>query len=102
MMSRLQWEWNDTPVDDRPLQGPACPGVQTHRWTLTINEGDIHLWSGCEECESVWEPHFVEMSELTGRLAWEHEHPPGQCPSWLSGPCDHSTWLRFIPEGEAS
>ena len=86
------------PHDLPPLHGPPCPGVTTHRWTLSVREGDVVLSSGCDECDAVYEPYMVEMAELTGRMSWEHEHPPRQCPSFMLGPCDHAAWLQFTPE----
>ncbi len=93
----IDWEVIEA-TDWEPLHGPPCPGVTTHRWTILINEGSVLISSGCDECDSIVENDYLEMAELSGRLSWKHEHPPGMCPSFLLGPCDHSVWLQFTPE----
>lgn len=90
---------DETTEPTGPLHGPPCPGVASHRWTLSVEEGDISLRSGCDECDAIWEPHYVEMGELPGRLSWEHDHEPGRCPNALRFlPCDCNVWLQFTPE----
>lgn len=99
-MSAIVWEEHPA-FDNREVHGPPCPGLHIHRWSLSIEEGDIVLTSGCEECDWAFEHDYVEMRPLTGRMVWEREHAPGDCPSFLDGPCDHGYWVRFIPEGQS-
>jgi hypothetical protein len=86
--------------DDRPVHGPPCPGVETHRWSLSIDCGEWFLTSGCQECDWVYETEDVLVRPISGRMAWEREHAEADCPSFLDGPCDHAYWVRFIPEGQ--
>ncbi|HEV2928416.1 MAG TPA: hypothetical protein VGW74_06975 [Propionibacteriaceae bacterium] len=97
-MSALTWERYD--FDGRPIYGPSCPGPHIHRWVLRVEDETVSLSSGCEECDGF---DLCEvLAEVPGRAAWEDEHPVGHCPSFLDGPCDHASWLRFTPEQEVS
>jgi hypothetical protein len=94
--------WEEHPAfDDRPTYGPRCPGYETHRWTLGVEDGEIFLHSGCQDCDFAIEFHEV-AAHVTGRLSFEHAHLPGRCPNFMQfiGPCDCDYWFRFIPEGQ--
>jgi hypothetical protein len=95
----ITWEPYDVPVDEGPEYGPACPGPQTHRWTLTIDGGDTGIGSGCSDCDAWMETHMFAV-DVTGTLTFEHEHQGAPCPNanrFL--PCDCNYWWRFTPSG---
>lgn len=75
-----EWEIIDAdPNEMRPIHGPPC-GVtpQGHTWRLDIEAGQVHLGSGCEECdEAVLGPMGVEdifMDDITGTIEFIPEH----------------------------
>lgn len=91
-------EWVEIPPDDpmlRPIYGPPCPGPLTHTWRLTVEEGQIALNSGCEECnDTVFGPVGGEdvfmQGEIVGTLA-SHLETYG----WETPEYDH--WWEFVP-----
>jgi hypothetical protein len=88
-------KWMDLPnFDDRPVLGPPCPGPNIHAWSLAIEEGQMSLYSGCEECEEgILGPmggEDVGMGPIKGRLECHVERYYGG---------DVDVWWEFIPEG---
>lgn len=84
-------EWE--PVYDRP----ACPGPATHEWTLSIEEGEVGLHSGCQECDVTVEQEYLCMDgSLKGRLVFTPEHP--NLGGWHGlTRCDCGWWWTFEP-----
>lgn len=98
-MKPVVWEAVE---DVEPVSGPPC-GVHPggHTWELSIQQGEICLTSGCEECDdAVLGPIGIDVLEvrpIAGRLAFEREHPEGQCP-YMFDICDHGYWWTFVPD----
>lgn len=93
-------EWVECELVE-PEHGPPCGvGPAGHKWTLTIEQGQVLLGSGCDECDdAVLGPvgiEVLEMRPLGGRLQFEQDHPPGGCP-YLFDICDHDHWWTFVP-----
>lgn len=93
----------EVPPDDlRPLHGPPCgAGPQGHTWHLGVEEGRVHLSSGCDECdEAVLGPMGVEdifMDDIAGTIKFipEHENLGG----WHGTiRCDCGYCWQFIPK----
>lgn len=97
-MSLIEWDEID-PAEEGPEHGPACPGPQTHRWELLIDDGGVSVGSGCADCDS-WMEGYMLAATLTGTLTFEHEHQGRPCPNYF-GACDCSYWWRFTPEQPA-
>lgn len=87
--------WVTVDVDDRPVFGPPCPGPTSHRWSLTIEEGQVTLLSGCDDCQDVvFGPangEDVAMNvTVSGRLDSHLERYGWETPEY-----DH--WWEFVP-----
>ena len=90
-------EWTVGEFDDRPLLGPDCPGIDTHPWRLSVQEGRVVLESGCESCdEAVMGPvggEDVNMDiNIVGRLK-SHLEMYRTCDS-----TEYDHWWVFVPE----
>ena len=84
-------DWQEIDWDDRPVYGPPCPGIDTHRWNLAIEGGQMSLYSGCETCDdAVLSPvggEDVEMRRITGSLRCHVEKAMGEV----------DVWWEFVP-----
>ncbi len=98
-------KWEVIEGDDprfAPEYGPPCPGLHllkdTHQneWKLVIEEGQITLTSGCQDCDRVvWDPvggEDLEMSiPIKGYLMSHVEVYGYETP-------EYNHWWEFIPE----
>lgn len=78
------------PIDDRPTHGPSCPGPDTHRWHLSIEEGRMGIGSGCEDCDLAIHGEDVYMDDIAGALTFHHEVMGYETP-------EHVVWWEFTP-----
>lgn len=81
----------------QPVYGPRCPGIDTHPWTLVIEEGRMVLGSGCHDCDdAVLGPvggEDVEMyTPITGTLKSHVEVGGWETP-------EYNHWWEFVPTG---
>lgn len=94
-MAKIEWVEVD-PAEWGVVYGPACPGPQSHRWELTIDDSGAAASSGCTDCDS-WMEGYMLAATMSGTLTFEHEHQGQPCPNYF-GACDCSHWWRFTPK----
>ena len=86
----MQWVECE-PDDGRPIYGPSCPGPDTHRWHLSVDEGRIAFGSGCEQCDPEVEAEDIFMDDIAGTLTFHHEVMGYETP-------EHTVWWEFTPD----
>lgn len=91
----MEWEIVMNPEEPQPVYGPPCPGPLTHTWRLTVEEGQVGLNSGCEDCNdvvmgSVGGEDVFMRGEVVGTLE-SHLETYG----WETPEYDH--WWEFVP-----
>lgn len=95
-MTDFNFDWDIVTFDDRPDHGPHCPGIDTHPWRISIEEGKMNLTSGCAECdEAVMGPAGGEdvhmVGEIVGTLRSHLETYQGLYYT------EYDHWWEFVP-----
>lgn len=85
------------PDEHKPLYGPFCPGLHLGKtWTLTIEEGQMGLSSGCPDCDdAVMGPVGGEDVFMTGTIKG---HLVGHLETYGWESPEYDYWWEFIPD----